>query len=225
MHIGLIGGIGPAATDHYYRGLIERLAETGRPLELTIAHADARELVANLAADARDKQAAVFARLVERLKAAGALAAAVTSMGGHFCVRELEALSPLPIINILSALNDAIAARRLRTVGLIGTRTVMESRSYGRISAAAVVIPDGDRLDEVHRAYVEMATLGRVTEAQRRVFFTAGQALCRDRGAEAVILGGTDLYLAFDGYSCGFEVIDAAGIHVDVIAKYAADGA
>ncbi len=42
MHIGLIGGIGPAATDFYYRGLIDRHAAAGIPLDCTIAHADAR---------------------------------------------------------------------------------------------------------------------------------------------------------------------------------------
>ena len=41
MHIGLIGGIGPAATDLYHRGLIERHAASGIPLELTIAYANA----------------------------------------------------------------------------------------------------------------------------------------------------------------------------------------
>ena len=48
MHIGLIGGIGPAATEYYYRGLIARHARSNTHLELTIAHADARELVHNL---------------------------------------------------------------------------------------------------------------------------------------------------------------------------------
>ena len=48
MHIGLIGGIGPAATEYYYRGLIERHAGPGRHLELTIVHADVRELAQNL---------------------------------------------------------------------------------------------------------------------------------------------------------------------------------
>ena len=48
MHIGLIGGIGPAATDFYYRGLIERHVASGIPLELTIAHADVREMSRNL---------------------------------------------------------------------------------------------------------------------------------------------------------------------------------
>ena len=48
MHIGLIGGIGPAATEHYYRGLIDRYSATGNCPDLTIAHADVRELVRNL---------------------------------------------------------------------------------------------------------------------------------------------------------------------------------
>ena len=89
MHIGLIGGIGPAATDFYYRGLIERHAAAGIPLELTIAHADVREMSRNLNKRTPARQAEIFARLVGRMKAAGAEAAAVTSMGGHFCVKEL----------------------------------------------------------------------------------------------------------------------------------------
>ena len=48
MHIGLIGGIGPAATEYYYRGLIERYARSDKVLELTIVHADLRELAQNL---------------------------------------------------------------------------------------------------------------------------------------------------------------------------------
>src|SRR5882724_11582679 len=98
MHIGLIGGIGLAATEYYYRGLIERHAAANTRLELTIAHADAREMAQNLANRAARQQAETFARLVQRLAAAGARVAAVASMGGHFCIRELEAISPLPIL-------------------------------------------------------------------------------------------------------------------------------
>jgi aspartate racemase len=216
MHIGLIGGIGPAATDYYYRGLIEGYGLAGRRLELTIAHADARELVANLGANRQQAQAAAFLRLVRRLQAAGARAVAVTSMGGHFCIGELEAQSPLPVVNVLHALDAAIAARRLATVGLIGTRMVMDTRAYGRIAAAQVVLPDEPEREAVHRAYVEMAVPGRVTPAQRDVFFAAGRALTA-RGAEAIILGGTDLFLAFDGEACGFATIDCARVHVEAI--------
>lgn len=216
MHIGLIGGIGPAATDYYYRGLIEGHAAAGRRLDLTMAHADVHEMVANLAQDRRDAQAAAFLPLVRRLQAAGAQAVAITSMGGHFCIRELEAQSPLPVLNVLDALDAAIAARRLATVGLIGNRTVMDSRAYGRIIAAQVLLPDEPEREAVHRAYRDMAVPGRVTTAQREVFFAAGRALTA-RGAEAIVLGGTDLFLAFDGADAGFATLDCARVHVEAI--------
>ena len=61
-----------------------------------------------------------------------------------------------------------------------------------------------------------MAVPGRVTPAQREVFFTAGRSLVA-RGAEAIILGGTDLFLAFDGADCGSATLDCARVHVEVI--------
>jgi len=217
MHIGLIGGIGPAATDFYYRGLIERHAASGIPLELTIAHADVREMSRNLANKDPGRQAQIFARLVQRMKAAGAEAAAVTSMGGHFCVNELLAISPLPILNAIPEVDAAIARSKLRKIGVMGTRTVMESRLYGGIASAELVAPKGDALDRVHTAYSEMATVGRVTDQQRRTFFEVGRQLCRERGAEAIMLGGTDLFLAFVGQESPFPLVDCADIHVDAI--------
>jgi aspartate racemase len=217
VHIGLIGGIGPAATEYYYRGLIERHARSGTVLDVTIVHADVREMARNLANDAAEKQAATFARLIRRLAAAGAEFAAVTSMGGHFCIRELAAISPLPLLNAIPVVDAAISQSGLQAIGIIGTRTVMATGLYGGITSARIVSPEGDALDQVHNAYVEMAMAGHVTDAQRRVFFSVGQHLCQAQGAAAVVLGGIDLFLAFAEQDCGFAVIDCADIHVDAL--------
>ncbi len=146
-------------------------------MELTIVHADVREFSQNVSDRAVQKQADTFVRLVRRLAAAGAEIAAVTSMAGHFCIGELEAMSPLPIFNAVPEVDAAIRRRGLKTVGIIGTRTVMESRLYGGISSAAIVLPEGDALEQVHKTYVEMAIAGRVTDAQRRTFFSIGHQL------------------------------------------------
>ena len=222
MHIGLIAGIGPAATDFYYRGLIERHAASGIPLELTMAHADVREMSRNLTNNDPAAQAAIFARLVERMKGAGAVAAAITSMGGHFCAKQLEAISPLPILNAIPEIGAAVARRKLRKIGVIGTRTVMESRLYGGMPGVEIVAPEGAALDQVHTAYIEMAGVGRVTDAQRRIFFDVGRHLCQERGAEAIMLGGTDLFLAFVGHEKPFPLVDCADIHVDAIYRTSA---
>jgi aspartate racemase len=220
MHIGLIGGIGPAATEYYYRGLIERHAAAGTSPELTIVNADVRDLVRNLANQDANSQAAIFVRLVERLKAAGADAAAVTSMGGHFCINELEAISPLPMLNAIPEVDAAIKARNLKTVGILGNMHVMLTKLYGGVTGVAIVMPEGDALRRVHESYRELAFEGRVTEARRQVFYAAGRRMCLDQGAEAVMLGGTDLFLAFQDQDCGFPVIDCAAIHIDAIYRW-----
>jgi aspartate racemase len=216
MHIGLIAGIGPAATDFYYRGLIERHAASGIPLELTMAHADVREMAKNLAERQPGRQAEIFARLIGRMKAAGAQAAAVTSMGGHFCINELLPLSPLPLVHGIHAVDAGIKKSGLKRIGVLGTRMVMESRLYGGVSSAELLAPQGAALDEVHTAYSTMAQAGRVTEQQREVFFREGAHLVQ-RGAEVVMLGGTDLFLAFQGRPAPFPLVDCADIHVEAI--------
>jgi aspartate racemase len=216
MHIGLIGGIGPAATDFYYRGLIDRHRATGIPLECTVCHADVGEMGRNLAAGKRAEQAATFAGLIERMKKAGAEAAAVTSMGGHFCIDELLPISPLPLVHGIHAVDAAIKKSGLRKIGVLGTRIVMETGLYGGVSSAGLIAPEGERFGQVGDAYSAMANIGRVTDEQRQIFFTAGREL-RARGAEAIMLGGTDLFLAFVGQEPPFPLVDCADIHVDAI--------
>ena len=217
MHIGLIGGIGPAATEYYYRGLVRAHAEADRVLELTIVHAQIRDLVRTATDGNPDAQAVVFAELVGRLQAAGADIAAVSSLGGHFCIDELAALSPLPLINLIDALDAEVARRRLGRVGLLGTRFVMETGVYGGLTSAETVAPLGADLDATHDAYIGMAMAGRATDDQRALLFKAGEKLVRDQGADAVVLAGTDLFLAFDGRDCGFPVIDSADVHIDAL--------
>jgi aspartate racemase len=222
MHIGLIGGIGPAATDFYYRGLIDRHRAANIPLEVTICHADVGEMGRNLAAGETKKQAAIFARLVERMKAAGAREAAITSMGGHFCAPELEKISSLPIINGIPAVGAAVAAAKLKKIGVLGTRTVMGNQLYGGVPSAELIAPDGPMFDRVADAYSAMAGIGRVTDEQRRIFFEAGRTLVHERGCEAIMLGGTDLFLAFVGHKPDFALVDCADIHVEAIFRKSA---
>src|SRR5437868_1173745 len=174
MHIGLIGGIGPAATDFYYRGLVDRHAAAGIPLECTIAHADVREMSRNLQGSQPKKQAEIFAGLIGRLKAAGAHVAAVTSMGGHFCINELLPISPLPLVHGIHAVDAAIKRSGLKKIGVLGTRIVMETGLYRGVSSAELIAPEGEMFGAVGDAYSAMAGIGRVTDAQRDIFFTAG---------------------------------------------------
>jgi aspartate racemase len=144
---------------------------------------------------------------------------AVTSIGGSFCIDAFRPVSPLPVIDLLEEVDRGVAAAGYRKVGVIGTRVAMQTRLYGAVRSAELLVPDGDMLDRVHDAYTTMAMAGAVTAAQRAIFLDAGQALMA-RGAEAVMLGGTDLALAFTG-DAPFPLFDCAGVHAAAIARAA----
>ncbi|WP_299499296.1 aspartate/glutamate racemase family protein [uncultured Roseobacter sp.] len=220
MHIGLIGGIGPAATVVYYQRLTALMRERSKKLELTIVQASSDELVANNLADDRAAQAQIYAELIGRLQAAGADCAAITSLGGHFCYAETEMISPLPLISGVTPLDAYFAAQGLKTVGLLGTEVVMRTRLYGQLQTTQALAP-AENMDRVARSYLDMALRGTCTDEDRALFFEAGRLMIEDQGAEAIVLAGTDLGLAFDGHDPGYRVIDALDVHVALLADLA----
>ncbi len=220
MHIGLIGGIGVAATLVYYQRLTQAVTQLGGQLECTIVHAQVTDLLRTNTNDLRDEQAAIYAPLIDRLKAAGADCAAITSLGGHFCFAETKALSSLPLVSAIAPLDAAFAGQGLKRVGLLGTRVVMRTRLYGQLVQTEGVALDGE-IDEVGQTYTDIAVAGRCTDQQRAFFLDAGRRLVEEQGADAVVLAGTDLNLAFDGQNPGYRVIDALDVHVDLLARLA----
>ena len=221
MHIGLIGGIGPAATVSYYQRMCARMRQLGAPLELTIVQADVNTLIANNLADRREEQATIYAALIDRLKAAGADCVGITSLGGHFCFDETAQIASLPLVSAVAPLDEHFAGEGIKRVGLLGTRVVMRTRLFGQLHRTSAVACDDD-IDRLGQAYQEMAVSGECSDTQREVFFAAGRRMVDEQGAEAIVLAGTDLNLAFDGTrDPGYRVIDALDVHVAALVELA----
>lgn len=220
MHVGLVTGLGPAAAMVYYQRLTQIAAERGCRLELTMVEANIREVLANSLAGRKHEQAEAFAKLLHRLKAAGADFASITAIGPLFCWEETRALSPLPLLSAVVPLDLYCAKQGFLRVGLLGTANAMRTRLFGQMVRTEVLMPDN--LDLVGKAYQDMAVAGRCDEATRQLLFGAGRNMM-DQGAEAVALAGTDLLLAFDGRDPGFPVIDALEVHVAMLADLATD--
>ena len=144
---------------------------------------------------------------------------AVTSLGGHFCIKELEALSALPIINAIPILDAYFGELGIQRIGLLGTKSVMESKLYGGISSVEVVIPKKGEIEKVHRSYINVAISGAANDEQVAFFKHAGSKLYKEQGADVVVLGGTDLFLAFYKKEYNYVVIDSTQIHIDAIAR------
>ncbi|MFT5645299.1 MAG: aspartate racemase [Janthinobacterium sp.] len=221
MHIGMIAGIGPSATDYYYRYLIAKMAKENCDLQLTMAHADTPTLLRHQQENNHAAQVAIYLELTERLQRCGIERIAITSIAGHFCIESFKKVSPVPVIDLLDCVKSEVQRRGFKKLGLLGTRVVMESHFYGVLDGVNVIAPSAQLL-EVHDAYIAMAIAGRATEKQREVFVRAGHALIKEHGCEAVMLAGTDLALVFNqAFEPGFRLLDCAKVHAAAIAQSA----
>ena len=221
MHVGLIGGIGPAVTFLYYQRLFEVALAKKFPLELTVVNCDMPQFLNNFSQDKKENQASIFADLTSRLQKAGADFVVLPSIGGSFCLKEFIKISPLPVQDVMSPLRSYIEKYKGNTIGLIGTNKAMNTKIYGFAKEVDWVIPDGEQFNNVHNSYVALATEGKADKKNSEILISASRTLI-DRGAEAIVLGGTDLFLVFENQKFPFDVIDCAEIHIRHIATLAA---
>jgi aspartate racemase len=217
--IGLIGGLGPGATIHYYERLTKAFAERDVPLRLLISHADLGFVLGRIEAGALDELADYLAGHVESLARAGAAFAAIGAVAPHICAPRLKARISLPFLDLIECTRAELGQRRARRVAILGTRFVMRSDMYGRLEGFEVVKLAPDAIDFVHANYMRIAAAGAVAGSGADIegLRSLAQALVRNQRADLVILAGTELSLAFDEATCGFPALDCARAHLDAI--------
>jgi aspartate racemase len=205
--LGLIGGLGPGATVHYYKELVK--AKAG---EMLIIHADMDHVLGCVLRGEHLQLAEYFARLIDRLAGGGAEVAAISAITPHICIRELEKISTLPLVNIIDVVGDEIRSRGYRRVALFGTRFVVESRMFGMLDGIDVLVPEREQMDAIHNAYMNTVEGG--TEG-RDILTRIAVGLPVD----AIVLAGTDLALIFDETNTAFTHVDCVRTHIQAIVR------
>jgi aspartate racemase len=208
--LGLIGGLGPGATVHYYKELVK--AKAG---EMLIIHADMDYVLGSVQRGARLELAEYFARLIDRLAGGGAVVAAISAITPHFCIRELEKISMLPLVNITEVTGNEIRSRGYKRVALFGTRFVVESRMFGMLDGIDVLVPA--QVEAIHNAY--MQTIEGGTEGRDVL-----TRIARELPVDAIVLAGTDLSFIFDETNTDFPHVDAAKVHIQAIVRSLVEG-
>ena len=149
---------------------------------------------------------------IQRLAAARAEFAVIPAVNPHYCIHELKAISPLPVIDIAAPLANALASRSIRRAALFGTRYVMESDFYSLIPGVEFVHPHPAELEAIHTIYVELAESHHATPQAHARLTAIAKLLCIRDLAEAVILAGTDLALLINESNTEFPAIDCAAL-------------
>ena len=215
--VGLIGGLGVGAAVHYYTNLAKAHAARGRSMDLVMTHAEPPRVTEFIRADDRQGLAQYLNSYIQRMQAAGADLAVVPAVTPHFCLHELIAISPLPVLSIFDPLNRELAARGLKRIAVLGTRFVIESDLYGKVRSVEVVRPKPGEIEEIHNIYTKLALTSEASPGQYETLTAIAKTLVSRDNVDAIILAGTDLTLLFNETNTDFPYLDCADLHIKAI--------
>jgi aspartate racemase len=219
--LGLIGGMSWESTQAYYSGLNEgvRARQGGlHSANLVLISVDFAPIAA---AQQRGDWGDLASRLqlaADQLANAGAELLMICTNTMHKVAPEVAAHTALPLLHIGDASGAAVVDRGCRSVGLLGTRFTMQEAFYRdyltQHYGLKVHTPESAQQDLVHRIIFEELCQGRV-EAKSRAIIQAIIEQLVENGAEAILLGCTELGLLIPESERPVPILDTTRLHVD----------
>ncbi len=228
--IGLIGGMSWESSAAYYRilnqGVRDRVGPTASARCLLWSF-DFAEIEALQHAGDWDGLAERMVEAAQRLEAAGADVLLICTNTMHRVAPAIEAAVAVPLIHIADPTAAAIKAAGLRRVGLLGTAFTMEQDFYkGRLTemhGLDVIVPDAADRAAVHRIIYEELVAGRIVPESREAYRAIIARLVAN-GAEAVILGCTEIMLLVGPEDSAVPLFDTTTLHAEAAVAAALAG-
>lgn len=216
--IGLIGGLAIRAGIFYYDQILRRYNEAKIPLDLILRHANVNTVLANIGSGNREGLGNYLGSLANELFDAGVDTVSVTAVAPHLAIEEIKRASRGPIINVLESIAGGLRSAGLERVAILGNRAVMVSDIFGSVPERMVVKLQQKEIDVVHDTYNDIALHGkRGTKAEVEYFRTLADDLITKRGAQAIVLAGTDLSSFYAEQKPDFPFLDVAELHINQI--------
>jgi len=217
--IGLIGGMSWESTASYYRLINEAVKQRLGGLhsaKLVLCSVDFAEIERMQAAGDWDSSGVLLAGAARALESAGADFLLLCTNTMHKVAPAIQTAVHIPFLHIADATADAIKAAGLSRVGLLGTRFTMEQDFYtGRLRerhGLEVLVPGLPDREVVHRVIYDELCLGHVVDASRGAYRRIIAGLV-DRGAEAIVLGCTEISLLVRGDDASVPLFDTTDLH------------
>ncbi|WP_447734015.1 aspartate/glutamate racemase family protein [Aeromonas veronii] len=219
--IGLLGGMSWESTVSYYqalnRGVRAKLGglHSARVLLNSVDFAGIERLqhAGDWPATAR-----LLAAEARKLQDGGADFLLIGTNTMHKVAPEIEAAIDIPLLHIADATAVKLRADGITRVGLLGTRFTMEQDFYkGRLQerfGLAVLVPDEAGRERVHRIIYDELCLGEIRESSRAEYLAIIEGLAA-AGAEAVILGCTEIALLVGDARAAVPLYDTTAIHAE----------
>lgn len=228
--IGLLGGMSWESTASYYRAINEGIKDALGGLHsarLVLYSVDFEPVEKMQQAGNWDAAAELLANAARGVQAAGAECLLICANTMHKVAPQIEDAVDIPLLHIADATAEALAREGIKRTGLLGTAFTMEQDFYrGRLverHGLEVIVPNADDRAIVHRIIYEELCLGKIEAASKREYLRIIDAL-RRQGAEAVILGCTEIALLVGPDDTAATLFDTTALHARKAVEFALRG-
>ena len=229
--IGLLGGMSWESSIEYYRFINEAVRErlggyhSAKSLMLSVDFAEIEQLQRT---GDWETAGALLAAGAESLERGGEELIVLCTNTMHRVADDIQARVSIPLLHIADSTGERITRAGLRDVGLLATRYTMEGDFYRRrleqVHGLRVLLPDEPDRSEVHRVIYDELVFGEVREESRR-HYRAVTADLVARGAQALVLGCTEIELLVGPSDADVPIFDTTRIHAEAAVDHALRGA
>lgn len=228
--IGLLGGMSWESSALYYQlineGVRDRLGAF-HSAKLVMSSVDFAEIEKLQSAGDWDAAGRILAEQSRGLEAAGADFLVLCTNTMHKVASAIEEAVSIPLLHLADTTAAAVTNTGIRTVALLGTAFTMEQDFYKERLAShglTVVVPDEAQRQIVHQIIYEELVLGLVRDESREEYVQIIDSL-RDRGAEGVILGCTEIELLIGAQDSSLPVFPTTRLHAEAAVQMALEEA
>lgn len=171
-----------------------------------------------------DGTIAILADAAQKIERAGADFLLICTNTMHKVAPQIESAINIPILHIADATAESLMEKGITSVGLLGTAFTMEQDFYkGRLSdkyGLTVHTPNEDDRAIVHNVIYQELCLGQINENSKAEYLRIINALA-EQGAEAVILGCTEIGMLVNQSDTSITLIDTTAVHAEKAVYYA----
>jgi len=217
--IGLLGGMSWESTTTYYKLINESVKEKLGGLhsaKICLYSVDFNEIEKLQHEGNWDATAVILSDAAQKVQAGGAEFLVICTNTMHKVASQIEQSISIPILHIADATAEELMEKGIKKVGLLGTKFTMEQEFYkGRLAekyGLEIIVPCTDDQDVVHQVIYNELCLGQVVESSRQGYLRIITSL-KSEGAEAVILGCTEIALLVQQKHTSVPLFDTTTIH------------
>jgi len=218
--LGVIGGMSWESSAVYYRLINQGVAARAGGLHSAPLLLHSLDFAGIAAAQAAGDWAGLAAQLgaaAQGLVQAGAGAVLLATNTMHKLADAVQAAAGVPLLHIADATGAALQAAGVTRAGLLGTRFTMEDPAIvqdrlHRHFGVSTLVPDHAGRAEVHRVVYEELCRGRIEDVSR-VAYQQQIAALQAAGAQAIILGCTEIGLLIEAHHSPLPVFDTTSLH------------